>query len=74
MTPEQFYELDKMEQAKVIWECKHIADRQDKEHHILLSKIDDLFVEVYYHKEYHVIQKFIAFSKNEILDVYLPKN
>ena len=51
MTPEQFYELDEMEQAEVIWDGKHIADRQDKEHHILLYKIDDLFVEVYHHKE-----------------------
>ena len=42
MTPEQFYELDEMEQAEVIWDGKHIADRQDAEHHILLYKIDDL--------------------------------
>jgi hypothetical protein len=51
MTPEQFYHLDEMEQAEVIWEGKHVADRQDKEHHILLYKIDDLFVEVYHSKE-----------------------
>ena len=74
MTPEQFYELDEMEQAEVIWDGKHIADRQDKEHHILLYKIDDLFVEVYYHKESNIIVKFNAFSKNELLDIYLPKN
>jgi hypothetical protein len=74
MTPEQFYELDEMEQAEVIWEGKHVADRQDKDHHILLYKIDDLFVEVYYSKEHNVIVKFNAFSKNELLDIYLPKN
>ena len=54
MTPEQFYELDEMEQAEVIWDGKHIADRQDNEHHILLYKIDDLFVEVYHHKEQNI--------------------
>jgi hypothetical protein len=62
MTPEQFYRLDEMEQAEVIWERKHVADRQDKDHHILLYKIDDLFVEVYYHKEHNVIVKFNAFQ------------
>ena len=51
-----------------------IEDRQDKEHQILLYKIDDLFVEVYYHKEHNIIVKFNAFSKNELLDIYLPKN
>ena len=74
MTPEQFYELDEMEQAEVIWDGKHIADRQDNEHHILLYKIDDLYVEVYYSKEHNIIVKFNAFSKNKLLDIYLPKN
>ena len=50
MTPEQFYQLDEMDQAEVIREGKHIADRQDREHHILPYKIDDLCVEVYYSK------------------------
>ena len=70
MTPEQFYKLDEMEQAEVIWDGKHIADRQDTEHHILLYKLDDLF-EVYHHKEHNII---VPFSKNELLDIYLPKN
>ena len=74
MTPEQFYELDEMEQAKVIREGKHIADRQDKDHHILLYKIDDLYVEVYYSKEHNYITKFNPFSNSELLDLYLPKN
>ena len=55
MTPEQFYQLDEMDQAEVIREGKHVADRQDKDHHILLYKIDDLYVEVYYSKEHNYI-------------------
>jgi hypothetical protein len=74
MTPEQFYELDEMEQAEVIWEGKHVADRQDKERQTLLYKIDDLFIEVYYNKEDNIIVKFKAFSESELLDIYLPKN
>ena len=73
MTPEQFYKLDEMEQAEVIREGKHIADRQDKEHHILY-KIDDLYVEAYYSKEHNYITKFNPFSNSELLDLYLPKN
>ena len=74
MTPKQFYNLDEQELAAAIWEGKHVADRQDKEHHILLYKIDDLFVEVYHHKEYNVIRKFRAYTEHELLDIYLPKN
>jgi hypothetical protein len=74
MTPKQFYNLDEQELAAAIWDGKHIADRQDKEHHILLYKIDDLFVEVYHHKEHNFMVRFNAFSQNELLDIYLPKN
>ena len=74
MRPEQFYELDETEQAEVIWDGKHVADRQDNEHHILLYKIDDLYVEVYHHKEHNIIAKFNPFSDNEILNDYFPAN
>ena len=74
MTPKQFYNLDEQELAAVIREGKHIADRQDKEHHILLYKIDYLYVEVYYSKEHNYITKFNPFSNSELLDLYLPKN
>lgn len=47
MTPKQFNQLDEMEQAKLIWEGKHIADRIDGEHNVLLYKVDDLYVEVF---------------------------
>ena len=74
MTPEQFIDLDEMEQAEVIREGKHIADRQDNEHHILLYKIDDLYVEVYYSKEHNYITKFNAFSNGELPADYFPTN
>ena len=70
MTPEQFYKLDEMEQAELVWEGKHIADREDKEHSILLYQYKDLYIEVYYHKEYNTIRKFNAFSRAELLDIY----
>lgn len=70
MTPEQFNYLDESEQAEVIWDGKHIADREDKEYSILLYQCDDLYIEVYYHKEHNVIKKFHAFSRPELLDIY----
>lgn len=39
MTPEEFYNLDEAEQAELVWEGKHIADREDKEHSILTLSI-----------------------------------
>ncbi len=75
MTPEQFNALDEMEQAELIWNGKHVGDRKDEEHNILLYKIDStLFVEVFYHVQHNVIKKYTAFSKDELLDIYLPKN
>jgi hypothetical protein len=74
MTPEQFYELDEMEKAEFIRDGKHIADRQDKEHHILLYKIDDLYVEVYYSKENNYITKFNPIINKDLLADYFPTN
>jgi hypothetical protein len=46
---------------------------RNKEHNILLYKIGDLFIEVYYSKWHNIITKFYPFSKNELLDIYSPK-
>ena len=58
MTPSQFYQLDEAEQAEVLWDGKHIADRQDEEHNILLYQCGDLYVEVFFHRKFNVIRKF----------------
>ncbi|MEO8854325.1 MAG: hypothetical protein ABI359_11120 [Ginsengibacter sp.] len=63
MTPEQFHKLDESEEAKVIREEKHIADRKDEEYNILLYQIVDLFVEVYYYGDYNVLRRCNAFSQ-----------
>jgi hypothetical protein len=62
MTPEQFYKLDKIKQASLVWEGTHIGKRQDEEYIITLYKKDDLYIEVFLHKEHQVIKKFQAFS------------
>ena len=74
MSPSQFYKLDEAEQAELIWEGKHVGSRQTEEYSVLLYKIQELYVEVFLHKKYNVIHKFEAFIKDEIIDVYWPKN
>lgn len=74
MTPEKFLNLDESEQAEAMWEAIHIADREDINHIIRLYKIVDLYVEAFYHKEYKVLRKFEAFTKDEFLeDIYTFK-
>jgi hypothetical protein len=48
-------------------EGKQINQRDDGTHTILLYKIDDFYVEVYYHKQYNVIRKFEAFSEGQLI-------
>jgi len=74
MTPKQFYDPDEMQQAEVIREGKHIAHRQENEHHILLYKIDDLYVEVFYSREHSCITEFNPLKNNESHADYFPAN
>ena len=43
MTPEQFYKLDEMKQAEIVWEGTHIGQRQDEDYIIMLYKAGLLF-------------------------------
>ncbi len=69
----QFIGLDEMEQQEAIWEGVLIADREDEEHKILLYQIDSFYVEVFYHKEYNVIRRYIPFNSTDKLAPYLEK-
>ncbi len=73
MTLYQFLALDEMEQQEAIWEGVHIADRDDGEHKILLYQIDAFYVEVFYHKEYNVIRKYLPFNSINKLAPYLKQ-
>lgn len=73
MTLYQFLQLDEAEQAEAIWEAAFIADREDKEHKILLYQIDGFYVEVYYHKEHNAVRRYRPFSSTDQLEPYLEK-
>lgn len=70
MTLKQFNSLDEMEQQEAIWGGTFIGNREDQEHKILLYKIDSFYVEVYYHKEYNVIRKYVPFDNPAQLAPY----
>jgi len=76
MTLEQFYELDEMEQRETVWENgEFLDDRMDEDgvHRVALYQIFSFYVELFYHIEYNVLSKLIAFSDTEMLDVYLQQ-
>lgn len=67
MTLYQFNMLDEMEQAEAVWSGKHVNTRDDGSHTILLYKVDNFYVEAYYHKEYNVLRKFQTLSEFELM-------
>ena len=70
MTPKQFHKLNEMQQAEIVWKSEHIGDRRDEEHIIFLQKNDDLYIEVYLHKQHGIIKKLQALSRSELLEIY----
>ena len=74
MTPKEFYNLDEQKQAETIWDGKFISYRQTNEYAILLYQVQNLYVEVYYHKCCNTITKFEAVTKAELLAIYLSKD
>ena len=76
MTLEEFYDLDEMEQRETVWENgEFLDDRMDEDgvHRVALYQIFSFYVELFYHIEYNVLSKLIAFSDTEMLDIYLQQ-
>lgn len=69
-----FIKMDEMEQSEAIWSGKLAGTREDNEYRILLYKIDDFYVEVFYHKEHNVIKRFRPFKNKEELQPYFNVN
>jgi hypothetical protein len=75
MTTKQFYELPVNDQLGLLVEDgKYIADKQDSELRVVLYKVHNLFIEVYYNKKYKAVNGYAAFSRFELIDKYLSKN
>lgn len=63
-----------MEQVEAVWNGKHIGDRQDDEHNILLDIVDGIYVGAYFHREYEVFRKLIPHANIDELMPYLGIN
>lgn len=74
MTIDDFLQMDEMEKAEAIWSGKLAGTRYDSEYKILLYRIDDFYVEVYYHNEHNVIKKFLPIENIEELQSYFNLN
>jgi hypothetical protein len=63
MTLSEFNKLDLEKQAEIVWE-KGILDHHanDGEHHFVLYKIYDFFVEIEFHSKTNDILKILSFT------------
>jgi hypothetical protein len=73
MTIYEFDQLDKYSQAILVWGGAHIATRVDRENYILLYRLFDFYVEVYFHVDYKEVKSFKSFSHNDGLNPYLDE-
>ena len=74
MTLYDFIQADEMEQAEAVWEGKLAGTRIEGEYRILLYKIDDFYVEAWYHVEHNVLKKFRPFKTRKFLQPYFNSN
>ena len=75
MTIDDFLDMDEMEQAEAIWSGELKGRREEGAYRILLYRIDEFYVEVYYHIEHGVIKKFRPFDDPlELQRYYLNLN
>jgi hypothetical protein len=70
MTLYDFIQMDEMEQAEAVWSGTLAGTRHEGECRILLYKINEFYVEAWYHVEHNVLKKFRPFKNKELLQPY----
>jgi len=50
-----------------------VAGRDENKFKVLLYQLNDFYIEVYYHKFYNFISKFVAFDAHELPELYLER-
>jgi hypothetical protein len=74
MTLHEFKLLDLNEQAQATWDLGTLMGcREDGEHHMVLYRVDDFFIEIHYHTEQNEITAIESFISEERLNPYLDK-
>jgi hypothetical protein len=70
MTLHEFIVLNQTDQATATWKGNFLTFREEEDYRFILYKLENFFVEVYYHKESNVIKKFKAFRAPWRLQAY----
>ena len=71
MTLYEFNLLSENEQAMAVWQGEYITSREDRDYTIMLYKVSDFYVEVYYNKGGNDIVRFNPFKARRRLELYL---
>jgi len=70
MTIYSFGLLNEQEQAKEVWQGEYITAREEEANTVMLYKVHQFYVEVYYNRENSELLKFNPFSSATRLVLY----
>jgi len=70
MTIYSFGLLNEQEQAKEVWQGEYITAREEEANTVMLYKVHQFYVEVYYNRENSELLKFNPFSSATRLALY----
>ena len=70
MTLYDFIAMNQTDQAEAVWKGNYLAAKEEEKHRVLLYKVENFYVEVYFHRELNLIQKFRPFTSTWRLQAY----
>jgi hypothetical protein len=70
MTLAKFSVLNDEQKALIVWEGEFMTYREEKDFIIMLYKVYDFYVEVYYNKQNNKLIRFNPFSSKKRLELY----
>jgi hypothetical protein len=71
MTLYEFRLLTDDEQALKVWEGEYINFRDEGENRVMLYRVNQFYVEVYYNQDSNTILRFNPFTSKRRLELYL---
>jgi hypothetical protein len=66
----EFITLTKQEQAEAVWGGEYFWFRKEETCMVLLYKVHDFYIEVYYDEKHNQILRFTPFSSKQRLKLY----
>jgi len=74
ITPFDFQGMSLDERAEAVWKGTYIDERTDKQHKILLYRLESFYAEVFYDAASNQITTIECFTSNDQLKPYLVKH